>query len=137
MIARPNPTSRINWPSAIAISRALYFAWLVLMPITLPAQIAHGSVSDDLTIVEDNQPFAHRGGPGQVVAGNEQRPREIPQNSAHRPTGAAVKIGPGFVHGQDGRLTGQHRSDRCPFPFSSREVVCATLLKSRESDRGQ
>ena len=30
---------------------------------TLPAQIGHGTVSDDLTLVENNQPFAHRGGP--------------------------------------------------------------------------
>ena len=37
---------------------------------TLPAQIGHGTISDDLPFVEDNLPFAHRGGPGQVVAGN-------------------------------------------------------------------
>jgi len=29
----------------------------------LPAQIGHGTISDDLPLVEDNLPFAHRGGP--------------------------------------------------------------------------
>ena len=40
MIARPNTTSRINRRSPMAVSGALLFAWLVITPITLPAQIA-------------------------------------------------------------------------------------------------
>ena len=42
---------------------------------TLPAQICHGTISDDLSLVEDNQPFVHRGGPGQQDQGSAPQHR--------------------------------------------------------------
>ena len=62
-----NPCSWLVFPQFLLLD-AIRMEASEIQPVgfkqgTLPAQIGHGTVSDDLTLVENNQPFAHRGGP--------------------------------------------------------------------------